>query len=138
MSAREAPAPYASRVDEAGVVRWLDRYVAAWRTYDAGQIGDLFADDVVYRYHPWDERDEAVTGREAIVASWLEQPDEAGSWSAEYRPWAVDGDRAVAVGTTRYAAEADVPEALYHNVFLLRFDADGRCSEFTDVYMRRD
>ena len=48
------------------VQRWLDRYVAAWRSYDVDEIGDLFAADAVYRYHPWDE--DPVRGREAIVA----------------------------------------------------------------------
>ena len=92
----------------------------------------------MYRFHPWDEGDEAVRGREAIVANWLEEPDAAGSWTAEYRPWAVDGDRAVAVGVSRYLAEdPEGVEREYHNVFLLEFDADGRCREFTELYTRR-
>ena len=124
-------------VDDAAVARWLDDYIAAWRTYDDGAIGALFAEDAVYRYQPWDDDTEAVQGREAIVASWLETPDEPGSWTAEYAPWAVDGDRAVAVGTSRYRATDEAAEAVFHNAFLLRFDADGRCTEFVDVYMRR-
>jgi ketosteroid isomerase-like protein len=124
-------------VDEVTVASWLERYIAAWRSYDVDEIGALFADDAVYRYHPWDEGAEAVQGREAIVASWLEAPDAPGSWVAEYRPWTVEDDRAVAVGVSRYLATDDVPEAVFHNVFLLRFDDEGRCGEFTDVYMRR-
>lgn len=124
-------------MDEAGVARWLDDYVAAWRSYDAAAIGALFSDDAVYRWHPWDEGDEATHGREAIVASWLETPDAPGSWDAEYRPFAVEGDRAVAKGESRYFATEDEAEAVFHNIFLLRFDDDGRCAEFTDVYMRR-
>ena len=58
----------------------------------------LFADDAVYRYHPWDGAGSEVVGREAIIASWLGDRDDPGSWSAEYRPWLVAGDRAVAVG----------------------------------------
>jgi hypothetical protein len=124
-------------VDEAAVASWLERYVAAWQSYDAAAIGDLFSTDAVYRYHPWDEGAEGVAGREAIVASWLEDRDEPGSWVADYRPWAVDGKRAVALGTSRYLATDDAPETIFHNVFLLRFDDDERCAEFTDVYMRR-
>ena len=45
---------------------WLDRYIAAWSSYDASAIGDLFAEDAEYRYHPWDEH--RSHGREAIVA----------------------------------------------------------------------
>jgi ketosteroid isomerase-like protein len=124
-------------VDEAAVTRWLTDYIAAWKSYDAAMIGELFSEDAEYRWHPWDESDDVARGREAIVTSWLDDQDAPGSWEAEYRPWAVDGNRAVAVGLSRYLATDDAPETAYHNVFLLRFDDDGRCAEFTDVYMRR-
>jgi hypothetical protein len=124
-------------MDEAAVSRWLSDYVAAWRSYDAEAIGALFAEDAVYRWHPWDEGDEVARGRDAIVASWLEDEDAPGSWEAEYRPWAVAGSRAAVVGYSRYLATDTAPEAVYDNVFLLQFDDDGRCTEFTDVYMRR-
>ena len=39
----------------ADVQRWLDRYVAAWKSYDAAEIADLFSAEAEYRYHPWDE-----------------------------------------------------------------------------------
>lgn len=124
-------------MDSATVADWLERYVAAWKSYDPQEIGALFADDAIYRFQPWDGDGEAVRGRAAIVANWLETPDEPDSWEAAYEPWAVDGDRSVALGTSRYLATDDAPEAEFHNVFLLRFDDDGRCVEFTDVYMRR-
>jgi len=124
-------------VDDETVAQWLTRYVDAWRTYDRAAIGALFSEDAVYRFHPWDEGEETVRGREAIAANWLEEPDAADSWTAEYRPWAVDGDRVVAVGTTRYLDDRDAVEREYHNAFLLEFDADGRCKEFTELYMPR-
>ena len=69
---------------------------------------------------------------------WLGDRDEPGSWTAEYRPWLVVGDRAVAVGVSRYLGpDRETVEREYHNVFLCRFDADGRCSEFTEHFMRR-
>jgi hypothetical protein len=121
------------------VQAWLDRYVAAWRSYDPAAIGDLFSVDAAYRYHPWDE---PTHGRETIVRDWLEPNgnasgrDQAGTYAATYRPYAVDGRRAVAVGTSDYL---DVPggalERRYHNVFLLVFDEDGRCREFTELFM---
>ena len=125
-------------MDLATVARWLTNYVDAWRTYDQAAIGALFSEDAVYRFHPWDEGEETVRGREAIVSNWLEEPDATGSWTAEYRPWVVDGDRVVAVGTTRYLTEdREAVEREYHNVFLLEFDADSRCKEFTELYMPR-
>ncbi|MGH2455272.1 MAG: nuclear transport factor 2 family protein [Candidatus Limnocylindria bacterium] len=122
-------------MDRSDVQVWLDRYVDAWRTYDRDAIAALFDADATYRYRPYGGPDRSTRGREAIVSDWLEEQDAPDSWEASYRAWAVDGDRAVAVGTSRYAATADQPERTYHNVFLLRFAPDGRCAEFTDYYM---
>ena len=66
-------------------------------------IGALFAEDATYAYHPYDEGDEVVRGRQAIVADWLAERDEPGTWEASYRPLVVEGQRAVAEGTTSYA-----------------------------------
>jgi ketosteroid isomerase-like protein len=106
---------------------WLDAYVQAWRSYDRDAIGALFAEDVTYAYHPYDE---PLRGRDAIVDSWLEDRDAPGSWEASYRPLLFDGDRAIATGETRYA-DGNV----YSNLFVMRFDADGRCSEFVEWYV---
>ena len=115
------------------VQRWLDRYVDAWRTYEVEAIGDLFAADATYRYHPYDE--DAVVGREAIVADWRDDQDEPGTWSARYEPWAVDGDRAVAIGESRYTNPDGSLRTLFFNTWLLRFDDDGRCVEYVESYM---
>lgn len=121
-------------MDRTAVTSWLADYVAAWQANDADLIRPLFSDEAVYRYHPYEE---PVVGVEAIVDSWLEKPDDPDTWSARYEPVAVDGDVAVAVGTTRYQANGDQPERTYHNCFVLRFDADGRCREFTEWYTRQ-
>lgn len=118
---------------EADVQAWLDRYVEAWRSNDAATIGELFSEDARYRYHAYDEW---VEGRDAIVASWLESPDDPAGWDAHYEPWLVAGEQAVAVGTSRYVASGDTPARNYWNCFLLRFGTDGRCAEFTEYYVR--
>ena len=110
--------------------RWLDAYVEAWRTYDPARIGALFADDAEYRYHPWEE---PVRGRDAIVADWIEDQDAPGSWEAEYAPWAVDGNRVVATGTSRYVD----PPRTYHNVFLIELDDAGQATSFTEVFIQQ-
>jgi nuclear transport factor 2 (NTF2) superfamily protein len=112
------------------VARWLDAYIDAWTTYDPDAIGALFTEDVEYRYRP---SDEPVRGRDAIVADWLEDPDEPGTYTAAYAPWAVEGRRAVATGTSRY--DSDGTKRAYSNVFLLEFDDDGRCASFTEVFV---
>ena len=120
------------------VQTWLDRYVEAWRANEAGPIEALFTDDAVYSYRPWDSDEHTLRGRDAIVASWLEEPDAPEAWDAHYEPFAVDGDSAVAVGWSRYAPTGDEPERTYHNAYLLRFAPDGRCAEFHEFYMLQD
>ena len=121
-------------MDEQAVAAWLDGYSRAWGTYDPEDIGALFSEDVVYWYNPFDE---PVRGREAVVASWLEDRDEPGSYEGGYRPLLVAGDQAVARGTSRYFNPDGTVADEYDNLFLLRFDADGRCAEYREWYMAK-
>ena len=121
------------------VDRWLTGYIEAWRTYESERIAALFSADAEYRYHP---HDEPIRGRDAIVSSWLGDgdaaPDQPGTWEAGYRTFAVDGDVAVAIGSTTYTTEPGGPvDRVFDNCFVLRFDADGRCREFTEWYVKR-
>jgi uncharacterized protein (TIGR02246 family) len=120
------------------VQAWLDRYVETWRANDPELVAALFTDDATYRYRPYGGEAHAVVGREAIVAAWLEDDDPPDSWEAAYTVFAVDGDRAVATGTSRYFASDKGPERTFHNAFLLRFAPDGRCADFTEYYMREE
>jgi ketosteroid isomerase-like protein len=116
------------------VADWLERYVAAWKSGDRADIAALFGDDARYRYHPYDE---PLIGRAAIADSWLDDPDERGSFDAHYECFAVDGDAAVAIGTSAYFGSDGEVERVYDNIFALRFDAQGRCSEYTEWYTKR-
>ena len=114
---------------------WLDKYVEAWRTYDRAQIGDLFSEDALYFYSPWDEHD-AIRGREAIVAEWRKEPDPSDSWEARYVPVAVEGNVGVAQGRTLYFRPDRTVDREFDNIFVLYFDEAGRCERFTEWYMR--
>ena len=127
-------------IDRAHVQDWLDRYVAAWRSYDAVTIGELFSEDAEYYYHPYDTA--PVRGRAAIIDDWLnpagsaDNRDAPGTWDATYAPYAVEGDRAVIVGRTDYRDGAGGPVVrTYENVWLLEF-ADRRCRKFVEYYMQ--
>jgi ketosteroid isomerase-like protein len=125
------------------VDRWLADYVAAWLSYDRAKIEALFAEDITYRYHP---EDDPIEGRSAVVASWLgdgdspdaSERDEPGTYSAAYRAIAVDGDVAVATGISSYRDSPDGPVVrIYDNCFVMQFDSEGRCREFTEWFMQR-
>jgi ketosteroid isomerase-like protein len=116
------------------VADWLERYVAAWKSGDRADIAALFGDDARYRYHPYDE---PLIGRAAIADSWLDDPDEPGSFDAHYECFAVDGDAADANGTSTYFGSDCEVQLDYYNIFALRIDAQGRCSEYTEWYTKR-
>jgi hypothetical protein len=113
---------------------WLERYVAAWKSGDRDEIEALFGDGARYRYHPYDE---PLVGRAAIADSWLDDPDTPGSFDARYECFAADGETAVAIGTSTYFGTGGEVDRVYDNVFALRFDAEGRCSDFTEWYLKR-
>jgi hypothetical protein len=39
-------------LDRGTVSRWLEAYVRAWETHDPHAIGELFAEDATYAWHP--------------------------------------------------------------------------------------
>ena len=120
-------------IDHATVTEWLNAYVDAWKTYDPQAIGNLFAEDSIYSYNPFDEN--PIRGRDAIIAEWLENPDAPGTFDAHYEPIAVDGNLAVANGRTSYT-EANGTTEVFDNIFVLRFNDEGQCVEFREWYMR--
>jgi ketosteroid isomerase-like protein len=130
-------------MDRDDAARWLDDYVEAWKTYDPDRIAALFAEDVEYRYHPYDD---PIRGRDAVVESWLGEGehddassrDAEGTYEASYAPIALDGDVVVATGSSTYFERPGGPvEKIYDNCFVMRFDAEGRCREFTEWFMKR-
>ena len=130
-------------LDHDAVNSWLEAYVAAWKSNESESIGALFAADVEYRFHP---ADEPIRGRESIVAAWRGEgdfpdapdPDEPGTFDAAYRAVAVDGDAAVAVGSSTYTDGPGGPVTdVYDNCFVMRFDGEGRCREFTEWFVKR-
>jgi ketosteroid isomerase-like protein len=112
---------------------WLERYLQAWRSADPARIGELFSEDVTYSQ---DGGQSSIEGREAVVRDWLEaayEPD--ASWEASYEPLAIEEQVHVAVGSTRYLRADGVRED-FSNIFVIRFDDDGRCRDLREWWMR--
>jgi uncharacterized protein (TIGR02246 family) len=111
------------------VTTWMDGYRQAWNSNDPDDIGRLFAEDALYYTapfrNPW-------RGRAAIVDGWLARKDEPGQTQFVWHPVALTGDLAVVQGATTYAE----PPATYSNLWLVRLDDAGRCTEFTEWWMQ--
>ena len=122
------------------VQKWLDAYARAWETYDEADIAPLFSADAEYRWHPADDPE---VGRDTIVHAWLNpggnasSRDKPGTFRADLRPFAVEGNKAVAIGTCTYWTDATHDEIarVYYNNWLLEFDDEGKCRSFTEYWM---
>lgn len=108
---------------------WLAGYLDAWRSNDAGAVGALFTSDATYRFDP---ADDPITGREAIVAAWLDAKDQPGTWTAQVEPLVVTDEVAIISGTVDYTSGKR-----YSNLWVLRLDRDGAATDFTEWYMPR-
>ncbi len=105
---------------------WVEAYEHAWRTPGTEPLRELFAADATYSPGPFDE---PHRGLDALAAFWddgREGPDE--EFTFEWELVAVDGDTCVVRSEVRYA---DPPQA-WRNLWIVRFDEHGRCSEFEE------
>lgn len=109
--------------------KWTAAYVEAWKSNEPQHIAALFSEDAKYLTNP---DSEPRVGRADIVAGWLEDLDEPDAWTFEW--WIVREDAGFVVieGRTKYPAERD-----YLNLWIVRLDAEGRATEFTEWYMPR-
>ena len=112
---------------------WLDRYVAAWSSYDPAAIGDLFSRGrrvplpAVGRPGRRPRRH-----RRRLAGEQGRARDVVGALRRRGRSTA---SRASAIGESRYTNPDGSFRTLYYNNCLLRFDGHGRCVEFVEYFM---
>jgi hypothetical protein len=121
-------------MDRGDVDKWVDRYVRAWESNEHEDIGQLFTEDARYYTAPYRE---PWVGRDGIVAEWIDRKDEPGVWEFRHGVLGIDGSVAFVRGWTHYAATADEQETEYSNLWVIRLEPDGRCSEFIEWWMER-
>jgi len=116
-------------MDESSVADWMGRYLRAWGSNDPGDIGSLFTDDA--RYYTAPHR-EPWTGRDTIVREWLGRKDEPATWEFRWELLGISGGQAFIRGWTNYS-DPELPD--YSNLWVIRLEPDGRCSEFIEWWM---
>jgi uncharacterized protein (TIGR02246 family) len=113
----------------ARVQAWVEGYIQAWNSNDPAVIGGLFTEDAAYYTEP---HSEPWRGRDEIVRQWLNRKDEPGETQFRWHLLTVSPEVAVVQGTTVYRH----PPRTYSNLWVIRLDAEGRCTEFTEWWMQ--
>jgi hypothetical protein len=110
---------------------WMDDYILAWSTNDTDHISALFTPGAVYDPQTAEGEWE---GLEEIIERWQEIDDREDNWEFEWAPLVETDDIAVVSARTRYFD----PPASFRNLFVIRFDPDDRCYDFTEWYIEED
>jgi hypothetical protein len=120
-------------MDKEQAAAWIAGYERAWRSPGTEMLAEVFTTDATYLQGPFDA---PLVGLPAIAGMWDEErtgPDEAFEMSSEII--AVDGDTAVARVEVTYG---DPVEEEFRDLWIMRFDEDGRCSSFEEWWSSPD
>jgi hypothetical protein len=109
------------------LTKWMGGYLRAWESNDPDDIRALFTTDAKYFYEPFSTPAE---GQDAIVSTWLERADEPGAASFTWKELGETDDLSIITAETRYKGDRN-----YSNLWVIRFGADDRATEFTEWWM---
>jgi ketosteroid isomerase-like protein len=120
-------------VTEAAVRRFVAEYAEAWRGRDPGRAARLFADDARYTSDPFGD---GLQGAEAIEAYWAAALDGQQDIVFAHGAPVVAGDRAAIEWWVSFDQGGET--ITLAATLMLRFDADGLCTELREYWLRAD
>jgi ketosteroid isomerase-like protein len=114
-------------MERAAVQRWVEGYERAWRTAGTDDLARLFAPDATYLVSPWARPVEGLAAIRELWESQRDGADEAFTMASDIV--AVEADMAV----VRVAVAYGAPDGRrWRDLWVLRFDNDGRCAAFEE------
>jgi ketosteroid isomerase-like protein len=117
-------------MNRSDVERWIENYERAWRTAGTDGLADLFSPDASYLPSPWAA---PVEGVATIARFWEDEregPDESFTMAREIL--AVEGATAVVRVSVDYDGGETAPPQRWRDLWVIRFDRDGRCVAFEE------
>lgn len=117
-------------MDQQGFEVWVQGYIRAWQSNAPQDIRSLFATHARYRTGPFDA---PWDGRDAIVDQWIRRQDDFGNVRFSYEILAVNEQVGVLQGWTTYLR----PRREYSNIWVVHFNNQGECTEFTEWWIER-
>ena len=121
-------------MDQAKFTGWLDAYKWAWESRDPEAAANLFTANATYHETPFDE---PLRGREGILDYWSDvtRTQEAIEFSYEVLATAEAGG--IAHWRSEFTSLPSGSVVDLDGVFLVKLDADGKCTEFREWWHKR-
>jgi SnoaL-like domain len=117
-------------MNRSDVEQWVEGYERAWRTAGTDRLGDLFSPDASYLASPWAPPVEGLT---AIARFWEDEREGPGeSFTMAREVLAVEGPTAVVRVSVDYDQGPATPAQRWRDLWVIRFDDDGRCVAFEE------
>jgi ketosteroid isomerase-like protein len=120
-------------MDRATFESWLDAYKRAWETRDPEAAASLFTANATYQETPFED---PVRGREGIRDYWWDVTRYQEGIEFSYEVLATTEAGGIAhwrSGFTRLTSNSAVE---LDGIFLMKFDADDKCTEFREWWHR--
>ena len=120
-------------MDPAKFESWLDAYKRAWETRDPEVAASLFTAKATYQETPFED---PVRGREGIRDYWWDVTRYQEGIEFSYEVLATTETVGIAhwhSGFTRLTSNSAVE---LDGIFLVKLDADGKCTEFREWWHR--
>ena len=113
-------------MDRRAFEAWIELYERAWRSPGTVLLAELFAPGATYSMAPFKEPHRGLAAIERLWEAERAGPEEEFTLATEIV--AVEGDTGVARAEVHYAE----PPQHYRDLWIVRFDSDGRCLAFEE------
>jgi SnoaL-like protein len=119
----------AQSLTAAGLEKWLAGYERAWESRDPARAAELFTPNARYHEMPFDAPKAGQTG---IREYWTSVTADQRDVDFKSEIVGVNGQTGVAHWSATFKAASTGARVELDGIFVLKFDADGRCSELRE------
>jgi ketosteroid isomerase-like protein len=119
----------ADTLTTAALEKWLAGYERAWESRDAARAAELFTPNASYHEMPFEA---PKAGQAGIREYWSAVTADQRDIDFKSQVIAVTGQTGVAHWSATFTAASTGARVELDGVFVLKFDADGRCSELRE------
>ena len=113
---------------------WLDAYGEAWESRDADSAAKIFSEDATYQVTPYED---PHVGQDGVRNYWAGVTENQRNVQFDYEALSVSGNTGIAHWSANFDVAPDGPHIELNGIFVLQFDADGKCRRLREWWHLR-